>query len=76
MEKPRVIATALHDGTKISVYEKAFLVEKPQLEYFPPILHVQGTPYEMGYQHGVLLADRIEEMASSLFPPIAFILGG
>ncbi|NLF71579.1 MAG: peptidase C45 [Candidatus Anammoximicrobium sp.] len=26
-----------------------------------PVLHVKGTPYEMGYQHGVLLKDHVRE---------------
>src|SRR4051812_23073891 len=26
-----------------------------------PVLHLKGTPYEMGYQHGVLLKDHVRE---------------
>lgn len=29
------------------------------------ILHLSGTPYEMGYQHGTLLKDRIKEIFSN-----------
>jgi len=76
LEKPRVIEIGLDDGTKISIYENAFLLEKPRLAHFPPILHVQGTPYEMGYQQGVLIADRIEELVSGMGSPMMFMLGG
>ena len=75
-KKPQIVETALDDGTKISVYGKAFLLEKPDLPHYPPILHVQGTPYEMGYQHGVLIADRIEELISGVGTPMMYLLGG
>jgi len=75
-EKPRVIRVTTENGSKISIYDKAFLLERPQLPYFPPILHVQGTPYEMGYQHGILLADRIQELISGMGSPMMFLLGG
>jgi hypothetical protein len=28
------------------------------------ILHIKGSPYEMGYQHGRLLADKIDLMVN------------
>ncbi len=31
-----------------------------------PVLHLKGTPYEMGYQHGVLLKDHVRESAKYL----------
>lgn len=31
-----------------------------------PVLHLKGTPYEMGYQHGVLLKDHVRENAKYL----------
>ncbi|MBV8677606.1 MAG: peptidase C45 [Planctomycetaceae bacterium] len=31
------------------------------------VLHVKGTPYEMGYQHGALLRDHVRENARFLF---------
>ncbi|HVJ82383.1 MAG TPA: C45 family peptidase [Planctomycetia bacterium] len=31
------------------------------------VLHVKGTPYEMGYQHGTLLKDRIKSMVHYIF---------
>ena len=75
-EKPRVVQVTTEDGSKISMYDKAFLLEKPNLAHFPPILHVQGTPHEMGYQQGVLIADRIEELVSGVGSPMMFMLGG
>lgn len=44
-----------------------------------PVLHLKGTPYEMGYQHGVLLKDHIREnmnfMMSELSEPTIAKLG-
>jgi len=38
------------------------------------VLRIKGTPYEMGYQHGYLLADRIDVMINTtLHATIAFI---
>ncbi|MCX8038231.1 MAG: C45 family autoproteolytic acyltransferase/hydrolase [Candidatus Sumerlaeia bacterium] len=31
------------------------------------VLHVAGTPYEMGYQHGVLLRPQIQQMLARLY---------
>lgn len=31
-----------------------------------PVLHLKGTPYEMGYQHGVLFQDHVRENAHYL----------
>lgn len=31
-----------------------------------PVLHVKGTPYEMGYQHGVLLRESVRENMTTL----------
>ena len=31
------------------------------------VLHVKGTPYEMGYQHGTLLSDDCKEQLNYLF---------
>jgi hypothetical protein len=76
VEKPTVIKIATQDGSKISIYDKAFLLEKPHLPHFPPILHVQGTPHEMGFQQGVLIADRIEELVSGVGTPMMLLLGG
>lgn len=46
----------LFKGDRITQCGKGFLLEKPLEKNHPPVLHVQGTPYEMGYQHGFLLA--------------------
>lgn len=38
------------------------------------ILHIKGSPYEMGYQHGYLLADKIRLMITRTLPAtIAYI---
>lgn len=31
------------------------------------VLHLKGKPYEMGYQHGYLLADKIDLMVNRTF---------
>ena len=31
-----------------------------------PVLHLKGTPYEMGYQHGILFKDHVRESAKYL----------
>lgn len=74
--KPQVIQIVTEDGTKITVYDKAFLIERPRLAHYPPILHVQGTPFEMGYEHGVLLAEQITEGMSGVASPFFFMFGG
>ena len=45
---------------------------KPRLEYFNsiPIIHVYGSPYEMGFQYGSLLKSQLNslsELARDLF---------
>lgn len=48
----------------ITKYGKGFLMEFPKSKNRHPILHIQGSPYEMGYSNGYLLADFITEMIS------------
>jgi hypothetical protein len=43
---------------KNNILNKAYFEEKNDVK----ILHIKGTPYEMGYQHGYLLADKIDLM--------------
>jgi hypothetical protein len=43
---------------KNNILKKAYFDEKNGVK----ILHIKGTPYEMGYQHGYLLADKIDLM--------------
>ncbi|GAB4337919.1 MAG: hypothetical protein Kow0099_11570 [Candidatus Abyssubacteria bacterium] len=74
--KPVVIQLTTEAGDRITIFGKAFLLERTRLPHYPPILHVQGTPFEMGYQHGVLLADRIEELISGVGSPMMFMMGG
>lgn len=52
----QVIEKIINNYTKVTRCGKGFLLEKPLEKYHPVILHVQGTPHEMGYQHGFLLA--------------------
>ncbi len=40
------------------------------------LLHVRGTPYEMGYQHGMLLSDEITDMCSGFLTPVCMEVGG
>ena len=36
------------------------------------VLHVEGTPYEMGYQHGVLLRDKVRDTAEIVVYGVGF----
>lgn len=38
------------------------------------IVHVSGTPYEMGFQHGILLRDDIQKMYGKLIRRVKFYL--
>ncbi len=61
---------------KRSIVDKGFLIEKPELSNHPWILGLQGSPYEIGYQHGYLLADVIQPSASGFLSPIYARFGG
>jgi isopenicillin-N N-acyltransferase like protein len=34
-----------------------------------PVLHLKGSPEEMGYQHGVLLREQVQQIVASLLDP-------
>jgi len=51
---------------------KGAFLEQPAGENHPPILHVTGSHYEMGFQQGYLLADRIAESFSCIFSFVAY----
>lgn len=54
----------------IKTHGKGFLEEKQGIK----VLHLKGAPYERGYQHGVLLNDKISEvLTGGLTGAIAFI---
>ena len=55
-----------------SLLKGAFL-EQPSGENHPPILHIEGNHYEMGFQQGYLLADRIAEAYSAFFTFTAYM---
>lgn len=40
------------------------------------LLHVRGTPYEMGYQHGMLLSNEIANLCSGFLTPVCMEVGG
>lgn len=54
-----------------SVEEADAVVKKARLEWTPDgairVLYVTGTPYERGYQHGVLLRDEIQRNLGALY---------
>lgn len=56
----------------IRTYGQGFLEEKAN---GPKVLHLNGTAYERGYQHGMLLADEIEECLSAGVTAVALSLG-
>jgi hypothetical protein len=49
--------TKLQTDGERRVFEQAFMEKKAGLY----ILHIEGTPYEVGYQHGALLRDEINK---------------
>jgi len=52
------------------ILSKAYFEEQKGVK----ILHIKGSPYEMGYQHGYLLADKIRLMITRTLPAtIAYI---
>ena len=53
----RTIKRLTEKGLIITRRGKGFLLENPLEKNCPPVLHVQGTAHEMGYQHGFLLAN-------------------
>jgi hypothetical protein len=59
-----------------SYYKDAFLVRRTDVAHHPWILGVQGAPYEMGFQQGVLLADEIRGNAGGFLTPIFAQFGG
>jgi hypothetical protein len=62
------------DGNKkFSHLLKGAFLEQPAGENHPPILHIEGSHYEMGFQQGYLLADRIAEVYSSFFTFTAYL---
>ena len=52
---------------------KGAFLEQPSGENHPAILHIEGNHYEMGFQQGYLLADRIAETYSSFFTFTAYL---
>jgi hypothetical protein len=55
-------STAADHQRILSVYGDAFIEEINGL----PVLHVKGSPYEMGKQYGVLAGDRVEHAVNML----------
>ncbi len=62
-----VICIPAH-ATEIARYGKGYVIKLDENKY---LLHVEGNPYEMGYQHGYLLAEGVKRMTSE-FPPAVF----
>jgi hypothetical protein len=64
--KPCEIRSACGDSTKpvlLGVEGKGWLERRAG----NLVLHVAGTPYEMGYQHGVLLRPQIQQLVLKLY---------
>jgi hypothetical protein len=61
---------------KITHYKKSFLMEFPEDEHRAPIIHLQGSHYEMGYAFGKLYSDKILRYISEYGSPMAAMYGG
>ncbi len=59
-------------STIVATCGEGFLEDREEMR----VLHVKGTPYEMGYQHGFLLADDILEDCSIVMILVALQLCG
>ncbi len=55
------------DSSDSNTLLKGAFLEQPAGDNHPPILHIEGNHYEMGFQQGYLLADRIAETYSPFF---------
>ena len=53
------------------IIDKAYIVKKENLKK----LYIAGSNYEMGFQHGALLSNEIEEVASKMITKLSLILG-
>ncbi len=61
------------ESTPIKFYRKGYLDTKAN---GLKVLHVKGTAYERGFQHGMLLKEEIEEVLNSGVTMFALMLGG
>lgn len=61
---------------KIATKNGGYLIERTHLENYPWVLGLQGLPYDMGYQHGYLLAELIRKTASGFLTPTYAQFGG
>ncbi len=64
------------ENAQITTYGKCFLMQFPEDKYRPPILHLQGNPYEVGKAHGYLYSDKITQFFAEYFTPVAAMFGG
>ena len=75
----RLINSQIYDvamSEKIATKNGGYLIERSLLENFPWVLGLQGSPYEMGFQHGYLLAGLIRKTASGFLTPTYAQFGG
>lgn len=61
--RTRLEATELVDGEDTRTFGDAWL----RVERDNYVLHLSGTSYEMGYQHGILMADEIKDGVFPVF---------
>jgi hypothetical protein len=69
---PAVAQTSTPTSKIIKIHGKGFIEEKAS---GLKVLHLKGTAYERGYQHGMLLADEISETLSAGVTMFALSLG-
>jgi hypothetical protein len=61
---------------KITRHKHSFVFDYPDDPLHPPIIHLQGSPYEIGYAFGTLYAERIKIYMAEFGSPIAAMMGG
>ncbi len=61
----------IDEHINLGIVDKAFIVQKDNFKE----LYITGSNYEMGFQHGALLANEIEEVASKIITKLSLMLG-
>ncbi len=60
----------------VTFYDEGYIVRRPNLEHYPPILVLQGDSYQRGKQQGVLVGAGAVEFASTYLTPVYAMAGG
>ena len=76
MTKENIDKIIKEDGSEISIFGDCILTEFPKDEFRPPILYLQGSPFELGYARIVLSAHIINDLLHLELCPMYALVGG